>query len=250
MTPIVRKRLVIAAVAFAIATPAIQAMTGLGLSAAEFASEGNSTLRAAGYAFSIWALIYLGLIAHAVWQASPRNDHDPLLAEIAWPSIVAITGCGLWIVASALDWRWGSVAIIVVSAGALTLGLVKAARGYSSSPPFQIRLFVWWPLSLLAGWLTIAAAINILTVLTAEGLLADGARMAAIAGVAAVLTVGLIVLRTPPMVVYGAPIAWGLVGVWMAERASQADVAVIALAAAVLIGGYALWRSRPTAALR
>ena len=249
MTPTARKLLVIAAVVFAIATPAIQALCGLGLSARDFASEGNSTLRAAGYAFSIWSLIYVGLIAYAVWQALRRNDYDPILGQVAAPSIVAIAGCGFWIIASALNLRWASVAVIVVSAATLTLGLLRAART-SRSPDLKSRLFVWWPLSLLAGWLTIAAAINILTVLTAEGLLASGARPAAFAGVLAVLIVALLVLRTPRLAVHGAPIAWGLVAVWVAERASRGDVAALALGSAILIAAYALWQVRPSAARR
>ena len=48
-----RKLAVILAVAFALGAPAHHALTGWGLSAGEFASDGNTTLRAAGYAFSI-----------------------------------------------------------------------------------------------------------------------------------------------------------------------------------------------------
>ena len=249
MTSTVRRLLVIIAVVFAIATPAFQAIGHLGLSAAEFASEGNGTLRAAGYAFSIWSLIYLGLIAYAVWQALPRNALDPVLARLAAPSIVAISGCGLWIIASALNWRWASVVIISLSAATLTVALMRAAR-ITPSPDLRSRLLVWWPLSLISGWLTIATAINILTVLTAEGLLAGAGTAAALAGIVVVLVVALLVLRTRRLGVYGAPIAWGLVGVWVAEHTSKGDVAALALGAACLIAAFALWQSRPSASPR
>ena len=235
---------IIAAVAFAIASPIVQMAGDVGLSAAEFSQAGDGTLRAAGYAFSIWSVIYAGLVAFAVYQALPAHRDDSLLAAVAGPAVVAITGTGLWIWASALDARWLTVAIIVVSAAGLTLGLLRAAR-VVGRPDFKARAFVWWPLSLLAGWLTIASAINILTVLTAEGLLDGVPRPAAFVGVAAVLVVALLVLRTPRLALHGAPIVWGLVAVWVAEKASKADVAMLALGSALVIAAYGLWQSRP-----
>lgn len=245
-----RKSLIIAAVAFAIGVPSIQALADLGLSASEFASQGDSTLRAAGYAFSIWSVIYAGLVAYAVWQALPRNDDSLLLRTLAAPSVVAIVGCGLWICASALNGRAASVAIILVSATALCVGLIRATalRVQSRLPE---RAFVWWPLSLLAGWLTVAAAINIVTVLTAEGLLVNVAKPAAFIGIVAVGLVALSVLRATHLAVYGIPVAWGLVAVWVAEKSTKGDVAAVALVSAVVVGAYAAWLgARPTSAPR
>ncbi len=241
MTPPLRKFLVIASVVFAIAVPALQMGLQLGLSAGEFAGDGNSTLRAAGYAFSIWSVIYAGLIAYAVWQALPRNAGDPLLAQIAWPSVVAISGCGLWIIASSADWKWASVAIIAVSAATLTLALIRLVPVRAE---LKARVFVWWPLSLLAGWLTIASAINILTVLTATGLIGGtSAVIAGYVGVGAVVVVALLVLHAARMSVYAIPIAWGLVAVWVAEKTAKSGLALEALIAAVIVGGYAIWRA-------
>ena len=58
-----RRLVVLAAALFAIIVPLVQNLAGLGLNQAEFAADGNSTLRVAGYAFSIWGLIYIGLLA-------------------------------------------------------------------------------------------------------------------------------------------------------------------------------------------
>ena len=123
-----RKILVIGAVAFALAAPASQALLGFGLSASAFAGQGDSTLRAVGWAFSIWSLIYAGLVAYAIYQALPRNDGNPRLAALAVPSAVAIAGCGAWILASAFNARWLSVAIILVSAVSLSWALVRTPR--------------------------------------------------------------------------------------------------------------------------
>lgn len=246
MNSTARKILIVAAVAFALGAPALQAILGFGLSPAEFSRQGDGTLRAAGYAFSIWSVIYVGLVAYAVWQALPRNDASPVIGALALPSAVAIAGCGAWILASAFDARWLTVAIIVGSAAVLTAGLVRAARR-GGKPTIAEQAFVWWPLGLLAGWLTIASAVNILTVLTAERLIGDMAKVGAVAGVAAVLAAALIGLRAMRLAAYGVAIAWGLVAVWVAEKAGKPDVAAVALGAAVLVAGYAAWQARPRA---
>jgi len=249
MKSALRVPLTLAAVAFAVAAPALQAGLDLGLSASEFARDGDGTLRAAPFAFSIWSVIYAGMVAYAVWQALPgRRDH-PVLRRVGGPAIVAIAGCGAWICASAADWKWASVAIIVTSAASLIFGLVSARAGSLPSDR-GVRAFVWWPLGMLAGWLTIASALNILTVATAEGLLDGAPKAAAFAGIVAVLTVGLYVLRSARLASFGFPIAWGLIGVWAGERATKGDVAALAIGAAVLVGTYAAWQLRPSTTSR
>lgn len=247
MNPAVARIAVVAAVIFAIAAPALQASLDLGLSASEFAGRGDETLRAAGYAFSIWSLIYLGLVAYAIWQVLPRNRQRPLLAALAWPSTVSIAGTGLWICASAADARWATVAIIAISAACLVGGLLAAGRHDRGG--FADWLLVWWPLGLLAGWLTIATALNILTVLTSEGLVTPAtAPLAAVGAIVPVVVVALGVLAATRLVAYGVPIAWGLVAVWFAEKADKPAIATGALAAAVVIALFAAWLARPVSA--
>ena len=100
-----RQIAIVAAVVFAIASPIVQMGAGVGLTAAEFSRSGDATLRAAGYAFSIWSVIYAGLVAFAIYQALPRRRNDALVDAVAGPAVVAIVGTGLWIWASALDAR-------------------------------------------------------------------------------------------------------------------------------------------------
>jgi hypothetical protein len=80
-------------------------------------------------------------------------------------SVLATFGSAAWIVASALDWKWASVAIILASTASAIVGLERAAR---QEPEPGDRLFALWPPGLLGGWLTIASALNVLNVLTAK----------------------------------------------------------------------------------
>lgn len=230
--PLFRTLMVVLAIAFAIALPAWQALAHFGLSQRDFAAQGDTTLRAEPWAFAIWSLIYAGLILYGLWQLWPGTKESPALRALAWPSVLAISGCGLWILASALDLRWLSVAIILVSAGALVMALARAPR-----PTSRI---LFWPLCGLAGWLTIASALNVLTVMTAEGRIADPFAWA-LGGLAAVAFVGAAATWAIGSLAYTLPIIWGLIGVWSAEQADKPTVAVAAAGAgaALLVVGLA-----------
>ena len=77
-----RRLIVLAAAVFAVVVPLVQNLAGLGLTQAEFAADGNTTLRVAGYAFAIWSLIYLGLMAYAIRQALPQTGESPLISRM------------------------------------------------------------------------------------------------------------------------------------------------------------------------
>lgn len=238
--PLLRTFLVVAATVFAIAAPIIQNGADLGMSASEFSKQGDGTLRAEGYAFSIWSVIYLGLAAYAVWQALPRTRESAVLRAVAWPSVIGIAGLGVWIVVTALNWRWATVAVIVTCAAAIILALWRAAPESG-----ERRWIATWPLGLLGGWLTAATALNVLTVATAEGLIGAPAP-AALAGLAAVGAVTLAVLIRTRSIPYGLAVLWALAGVFVAERGDNPAVAWFALAWGVVIvlAGAYLARTR------
>ncbi|HEX6860218.1 MAG TPA: hypothetical protein VF138_08495 [Caulobacteraceae bacterium] len=228
--PAIRTLFVVLATVFAIAVPAIQALADFGLSAGEFSYQGDQTLRAAGYAFAIWSVIYAGLVLYAVWQALPRTPESPLLRAVAWPSVIAIAGCGVWILVTAVNWRWASVLVILVTTACAILAIWRAAPETVNSR----RWIVLWPLGLLAGWLTAATALNIVTVATMEGLV--GAPTAtALVTLAAVAMVALAVIARTRSLPYALALIWALIGVFVAQQAGKPTVAWVAVGLAVLV---------------
>lgn len=239
---IVRKVSVLLGVAVAILIPVVQQTQGLGISQAAFAAQGDSTLRVAGYAFAIWGLIYVALAVYAVYQLrAPQSD---ALERLGWPAAIATAGCGAWIVAAAANWMWATVFIILVSAAAAIAGLMAAARTASG----RDRWLAVLPVSLLAGWLSIAAPVNVLTAATAMGLIeAETAAGFVIAAVLVVVLLGTVVGLKSRAFAYPLPIAWGLIGVYVAERADKPLIAMIAAGAAgvmLLIAAATAWRSQ------
>ena len=97
---------------------------------------------------------------------------------------------------------------------------------------------------MLAGWLTVASAINTLTVLTGFGVIdAVSAPAWAAAGVALVAIIGLWLTSVSRNWVYPLPIAWGLIAVAVAEQVDRPLVALLAVISAVGLVGMAIWVS-------
>lgn len=244
------RRILILVAAFA--APLIgygQMALGLGISPAEFSAQGDSTLRVAGFAFAIWAIIYTWILVYAVYQALPSTGEGMMSRALGWPSFFTLAGTGLWVVASAANWEWATVAIIVASKLCLLIALWRYGTHWRSEPPRR-RALVVWPLGLLAGWLSIAALVNILTVATSQGLItADTATVWALAAVGLAVVQAIAVTWRTRVWTYPAPIAWGLIGAFSAQRTDGDHLlAFSALGAAVIIviGATLILSRRPS----
>jgi hypothetical protein len=240
-----RRLVVLSAAVFSIAIGYSQTALGWGQSPAEFAADSDATLRVAPYAFAIWGLIYLGVLAYAVRQALPQTGESDPIRWFGWPSVAALLGIGWWIVAAALDWEPATIVLIFGSGAVLIAPLLLNARAIRALPRGdRDRWLTVWPLAMLAGWLTVAAPVNLLTVATGNGALPAVLPPTgwALLAVAAVVALGLFVTWRTRLLAYPLPIAWGLLAVFVAEQARNPGLAFPALAASavVLVGGLIL----------
>lgn len=122
----------------------------------------------AGYAFSIWGLIYLGLAAfviyHAVVSFKSSQENNVVLKVGWWFVISCIANCA-WIFAWLYDYTGLSVIIMIMLLFSLVMIILKTRMELDDLPMKQIA-FVWWPFSLYAGWITVALIANIAAWLT------------------------------------------------------------------------------------
>jgi len=124
-------------------------------------------------------------------------------------------------------------------------GHIRALRMFDRE-----RILLVWPLAALAGWLTVAAPLNLITTATAFTALpaALSPDLWAIVAIVAVTVVALAVTAVLRTLAYPLPTAWGLLGAFVAEQAEKPAVAFTALAGAVilLVGGVLLvFRLKP-----
>lgn len=237
-----RRLIVLGTAIFSIVIAQAQILLGWGQTPAEFAADSDATLRVAGYAFSIWGVIYLGLLIYAVRQALPQTGESDLIHRLGWPSAAAFMGIGLWIVASAADFELGTIVLIFGSLLVLLVPLLLNGREIRSlGRGERDRWMTAWPLTLLAGWLTIASPVNLLTVATGNGQLPTALPPLgwALVAVLAVVIVALAVTWRLRMMAYAIPIAWGLLGVFVAEQERNPTLGFSALAAALIVLGGA-----------
>ncbi|MBJ7486101.1 hypothetical protein [Brevundimonas sp.] len=247
-----RRIIVMATAVFAILVPQVQMGLGWGQSAAEFAADSDATLRVIGWAFAIWGVIYLGLAAYAIRQVLPQTGESDVLKVFGWPSALAFVGIGLWIIAAAFDWEVATIVLIFASLTVLLIPLLAhAGRIRALRLGDRDRWLTVWPMSLLAGWLTVAAPVNLITVATGNG---DLPAMASptVWAVLAVVLVGLVAVAVSwriRTIAYSLPIVWGLIGVFVAEQSrngtlafTAAIVAVATLVASVVV--VLAWRRR------
>lgn len=129
----------------------------------------NSLFTPAGYAFSIWGIIYTGLLINAFWYLIQafRNKYNDTLAQQGIWLIVANVASGAWL------WFWLneqfliSVFCMLGILISLMVAIVKLDMEKWDAPKSIIG-FVWWPISLYAGWITVATVTNIAAYLKTE----------------------------------------------------------------------------------
>ena len=194
----------------------------------------NPPVQPAGYAFGIWGLIYLWLIAMAVAGLWARRE-DPGWDAPRGALIVSLGVGSVWIAVANTSAIWATVLIWVMLGGALW-ALAGAPRGDGLA-----RWLGAAPVAVYAGWLTAASCVSVGLMLAGFGL--TGPVLAAL--LALVLAVGIAVpvqLRPGTSALYGATVIWALVGV-VVGNLDRSVVVLVAALAGIAVMAATLWRA-------
>ena len=118
----------------------------------------------AGYVFSIWGLIYVGLIAYTIFQALPSQRENPRLQATGWWIVLGGIANSIWI----FLWHYNQFPLTVVAMLVLLVSLlvvyVKLGVNRSKISTAE-KLAVHLPFSIYLGWITVATIANISDVL-------------------------------------------------------------------------------------
>lgn len=181
----------------------------------------------AGWAFSIWGVIYLWLIASGVKGLKENGA----LWRAMRPALSVSLAVGVFWISVANTAPIAATVMIVVMAATAIAALLRT-RGADPG-------WLAGPVGLYAGWLTAASGVACAVVLSGYGLLSP--RIAAVVLLSLVLIVALIVTGRARTHSYPIAVCWALSGV-IAANASAAHWPVAALAGVgiVLIATRAL----------
>jgi len=179
----------------------------------------------AGYVFAIWGLIYLALLAYAVYQALPAQRDNPRLVATR----------GLFVLSSGFNVAWllcWHHLLIVPSMGMmiglltslvllyLRLGVgqfaVSAAESWLARVPFSIYL----------GWITVATVANAVTTLieldwNGWGLSGQVWALLLVLGAA---SIGVVFAQSRRDIPYNLVLLWAFAGIWVAHASEPVVV--------------------------
>ena len=113
----------------------------------------------AGYVFSIWGIIYLGLIAFSVYQALPGQRENPRLQKLGLWFFFSSLVNAIWLVSFHYLQFGLAMVIMLILLGILIRIYTLLAIGKEIVKPVE-RWLVNLPFSVYLGWITVAAIAN------------------------------------------------------------------------------------------
>lgn len=239
--------LALATITAIVATLAVNTLSNLYPPGGQNVGEISNTILAgvlitpANYAFIIWGLIYVGLIAYAVYQFHPERRSDPQIQRVNQRLILACVAQVIWIFLFTLQYFAASILAMLVILGslidiylALGIGHVRTSR--------QRRWMAHIPFSLYLGWIAVATIVNIAATLYAANWGGLGLEplwwTVVMLGIAVVL--GVVVLWQRRDITFALVFIWAL-GAIAQRHSDQPVLGMTALGGMVILGLFSLW---------
>lgn len=211
----------------------------------EISAKYPSLFTPAGFTFSIWGLIYLGLLLFIIYQALPRQRANVSLGRVGALFKVNCVANAAWILAWHYDFLILSVLIMACILATLIV-IYRVLDDAKSTVPTIERVLMHLPFRVYTAWICVAAIANISTVQTAMGW--DNVGLEAITWALLKLAlagaIGATVLVRKADIAFISVIAWAAFGisVMQAETPAVAGAALCLSYMAVILAAFASLR--------
>lgn len=129
----------------------------------EISDKYDNLFTPSGYAFTIWGVIFIGLVVLTVNQlriAFTNDTNDKTIEQIGpWLSIANIANAA-WL------WFWlheqtGISVIIMLIILFSLIQIILRTNMERWDAPLKVIAFVWWPICIYSGWIAVATIANI-----------------------------------------------------------------------------------------
>ncbi|WP_232547111.1 hypothetical protein [Propioniciclava soli] len=186
-----------------------------------------------GPAFSIWSVIYVGLLLYTIWQWLPSVASDSRARATGGLAAASMLLNGAWLGVTQVGWIWVSVLVIVALLAVLARLMVvihrEQPRGW-----FEL-LAVDVTFGLYLGWVAVAVCANVTAAFVDAGVdLGAAADWAGVALLVVVAAVGVfLAFRLGGRFAITAALAWGLAWIAVARLAGDPLSTPVGVAAAV-----------------
>lgn len=186
-----------------------------------------------GYAFAIWSLIYLGLIAFSIFQALPSQTDNPRFRNIRTLYIANCAANCFWIYLWHYDSILAALGVMFVLLGTLVLINVTLRKSESMAETWLTQI----PFSLYFGWVTVATILNFSIALVSLGVNTSESVsiiLSAILIVGAAL-LGILIRFKLAIFAYPLAIAWALTAIAVKQSGKTAIVVCAAFGVIALL---------------
>ncbi|WP_047545048.1 hypothetical protein [Psychroserpens sp. Hel_I_66] len=199
----------------------------------------NTLFTPAGYAFSIWGLIYIMLLGFAIYQGRSlfvNVRDDDFVLRVGWWFVISCIANSFWVV----SWIYGYTGLSCVFIFLLLISLLKIVwnnRMELWDAPITVIAFLWWPFVFYSGWVTVASIANVSAYLVKIGWNGFGisAEIWTLIMIAIATVINLTITCKRNMREFALVGAWALVAIGVANMSSETVIAYTAFAAAGIL---------------
>lgn len=219
-----------------------QAIRLNGNTMATVSAKYESLFTPAGYAFSIWGLIYLGMLVFTInhlVQVFKKKQEPEFLIQTGYWFFIANVANTLWVVVWLYELTGLSVLIMLV----ILFSLIKIILNTNMErwdAPARLIAFNWWPICLYSGWITVATVANIAAWLVKTGW--TGTPLTEVTWcmlmILSATIINLLIIYTRNMREFALVGVWTLMSIYAKQHTTHQNIAYTAIACAAVILVY------------
>lgn len=211
-----------------------------GKTMASVSAEYQNLFTPAGYAFSIWGLIYLSLLGFVIYYGrslfNANIKEDDTVKQVGWWFFISCLANSLWVVAWLYEYTLVSVFLMIVLLFSLLRIVVKTQTEWHKAP-LKKFFFLFWPFCIYSGWVSVALIANIAAYLTKTGWggwgISETAWTNIMIVVAAMVHIFMIWKRN--MREFALVLVWSLTAIAVANKNENVTVVGAAVIAAIVV---------------
>lgn len=207
-----------------------------GKTQAEISDNFDVYIVPAGYAFSIWGLIYLLLIGFVIYQLLPAQRDNVRLARVDYLFVLSCVANASWIFVWHYERFVLSLVAMLMLLGSLSAIYVRLGIG-KSVVNLSERVFVRLPFRLYLGWISVATIVNAASLLGYVGWGGWGISEPLWAVIMLIVATGLaaLVVQLRNDVAYALVVLWAFVAIGVRHWETRlVGIATVVAAACVL----------------
>lgn len=205
----------------------------------EISNKFGNLFTPAPYAFSIWGIIFLMLIGYCVFQlygVFRNTPNSAYITKTGWWFTIANVLNASWVVAFTYDQILLSVGIMIGILVSLLKIIVNTGM-QKELEPVTHRILAWWPISIYAGWISVAMIANVAAYFASIDFM--GSELTQIIWTIALITIAVLIntlmVWTRNMHAFAGVAVWALLAIFMRHKDNLESVAYYALVSAVTL---------------